>query len=148
MSKTGTCVRLAIICEPLRGNLYGKLRQSDFLPVGEEREDEILERGYHSASSADSEGCGLDRLLGTLRRLVSTVCQAMARPRSQGAGEAVGRTHCSSPESKAVGFAGPKPRVDEKAQAAIAPSKLQTITLHSIVRPCTDFKELTQREFR
>ena len=37
--------------------LYGKLRRTDFLPVGDEREDEVLERGVLLASSAsDSEG--------------------------------------------------------------------------------------------
>ena len=37
--------------------LYGKLRRTDFLPVGGGREDEVLERGVLSASSAsDSEG--------------------------------------------------------------------------------------------
>lgn len=35
--------------------LYGKLRRSDFLPVGSEREDEVLERGYYSLDSSDSE---------------------------------------------------------------------------------------------
>ena len=40
--------------------LYGKLRLSDFLPVGEELEDEVCERGYSSVSSADSDGCGLE----------------------------------------------------------------------------------------
>ena len=40
--------------------VYGKLRQSDFLPVGEEQEDEVLVRGYHSLSSDDSDGCGLE----------------------------------------------------------------------------------------
>ena len=40
--------------------LYGKLRRSDFLPVGEELEDEVLERGYSSVSSGDSDGCGLE----------------------------------------------------------------------------------------
>ena len=36
--------------------LYGKLRRTDFLPVGEEREDEVLERGWDSVtSSSDSE---------------------------------------------------------------------------------------------
>ena len=38
--------------------LYGKLRRTDFLPVGEEQEDEVLERGYSSVSSGDSEGAG------------------------------------------------------------------------------------------
>ncbi len=40
--------------------LYGKMRCSDFLPVGPEQENEVLERGYESVSSADSEGCGLE----------------------------------------------------------------------------------------
>ena len=36
--------------------MSGKLRRTDFLPVGDEREDEVLERGLLSASSAsDSE---------------------------------------------------------------------------------------------
>ena len=40
--------------------MYGKLRRSDFLPVGAEKEDEVLERGYESVSSDDSDGCGLE----------------------------------------------------------------------------------------
>ena len=36
-------------------HLYGKLRRSDFLPVGEEQSDEHLERGYESLNSSDSE---------------------------------------------------------------------------------------------
>ena len=44
--------------------LYGKLRRSDFLPVGEQKMDEILERGYHSVSSSDSEGSGLEHAFG------------------------------------------------------------------------------------
>ena len=37
--------------------LYGTLRRTDFLPVGTEREDEVLERGVDSVSScSDSEG--------------------------------------------------------------------------------------------
>ena len=36
--------------------VYGKLRRTDFLPVGDEREDEVLERGWDSVtSSEDSE---------------------------------------------------------------------------------------------
>ena len=35
-----------------------KLRRSDFLPVGEEKEDEALERGYLSVSSDDDQGPG------------------------------------------------------------------------------------------
>ena len=41
--------------------LYGKVRVSDFLPAGEEKEDEVLDRGYYSVSSDDSEGCGLEQ---------------------------------------------------------------------------------------
>jgi hypothetical protein len=42
-------------------HLYGKLRVSDFLPVGELQEDEITERGYHSVSSEDEAGQGLEQ---------------------------------------------------------------------------------------
>ena len=35
--------------------LYGGMRQTDFLPVGEPSEDEVLERGYSSAESDDEE---------------------------------------------------------------------------------------------
>ena len=40
--------------------MYGKLRRSDFLPAGEEKPDEVLERGYYSLDSEDDEGCGLE----------------------------------------------------------------------------------------
>ena len=40
--------------------LYGKLRRSDFLPVGEDLDEEVLERGYDSLTSADSDGAGLE----------------------------------------------------------------------------------------
>ena len=40
--------------------LYGKLRRSDFLPVGEALPEEVLERGYESVSSGDSDGAGLE----------------------------------------------------------------------------------------
>ena len=40
--------------------LYGKLRRSDFLPVGEQKEGEIVERGYESLESDDDEGMGLE----------------------------------------------------------------------------------------
>ena len=39
--------------------LYGKLRRTDFLPGGEPTADEVLERGYDSAST-DSENGGLE----------------------------------------------------------------------------------------
>ena len=39
--------------------LYGKLRQTDFLPVGEDKESEILERGVLS-DSTDSEERGIE----------------------------------------------------------------------------------------
>ena len=35
--------------------LYGKLRVTDFLPVGEEKEDEVLERGFESETSDEDE---------------------------------------------------------------------------------------------
>ena len=35
--------------------LYGKLRRTDFLPVGEEKEDEVLERGWSSANTSEDE---------------------------------------------------------------------------------------------
>ncbi len=41
-------------------HLYGKLRRTDFLPVGEEKESEILKREYDSASSNDEDGKGLE----------------------------------------------------------------------------------------
>ena len=44
--------------------LYGKLRRSDFLSVGEEQEDEVLERGYYSLSSDDEEGPGRKCIAG------------------------------------------------------------------------------------
>ena len=40
--------------------LYGKLRRTDFLPVGVAKPDEILERGYESIDSDDDEGKGLE----------------------------------------------------------------------------------------
>ena len=36
-------------------HLYGVLRQSDFLPVGADKEGEIWERGYDSLNESDSE---------------------------------------------------------------------------------------------
>ena len=40
--------------------LYGRIRRTDFLPVGEERDDEVLERGYYSVDSSDDEGRGME----------------------------------------------------------------------------------------
>ena len=40
--------------------LYDKLRRTDFLPVGDEKPDEVLERGYDSESSDDENGKGLE----------------------------------------------------------------------------------------
>ena len=40
--------------------LYGKMRRTDFLPVGEEQPDEVLERGFDSESSDEDDGCGLE----------------------------------------------------------------------------------------
>ena len=42
--------------------LYGKIRRTDFLPVGDEQEDEVLERGYLSVSSDDEDGDGLAKV--------------------------------------------------------------------------------------
>ena len=40
--------------------LYGKMRRTDFLPVGEEQPDEVLERGFESESSDEDDGCRLE----------------------------------------------------------------------------------------
>ena len=40
--------------------LFGKLRRTDFLPVGPDLESEVLQRGYESVDSDDEEGCGLE----------------------------------------------------------------------------------------
>ena len=40
--------------------LFGKLRRSDFLPVGPDLDTEQLERGYHSVDSDSDEGDGLE----------------------------------------------------------------------------------------
>ena len=40
--------------------LYGHMRRTDFLPVGGEAGDEVLERGYDSLSDDDEEGRGLE----------------------------------------------------------------------------------------
>lgn len=38
--------------------LYGSLRRSDFLPVGPEQEEEVLERGVESEDTDDDDVCG------------------------------------------------------------------------------------------
>ena len=43
---------------------HEKLRRSDFLLVGEEQEDEILQRGYYSFSSDDEEGRDIEHAFG------------------------------------------------------------------------------------
>ena len=40
--------------------LYGHKRRTDFLPVGGEGADEVLERGYDSLSDDDEDGRGLE----------------------------------------------------------------------------------------
>ena len=40
--------------------LYGRLRRTDFLPVGDVKEDEVLERGYESEDSGDDCARGLE----------------------------------------------------------------------------------------
>ena len=37
-------------------HVFGKLRRTDFLPVGEDKEEEVLERGYYSKSSDYVDG--------------------------------------------------------------------------------------------
>ena len=39
-------------------HLYGRLRRSDFLPVGKEKDDEHIDRGYESMDSDDSQYYG------------------------------------------------------------------------------------------
>ena len=41
-------------------HVFGKLRRSDFLPVGEPKEDEVLERGYESRDSDVDGGTGME----------------------------------------------------------------------------------------
>ena len=41
-------------------HVFGRLRRTDFLPVGDVNEMEVLERGYDSVSSDDEEGRGLE----------------------------------------------------------------------------------------
>ena len=41
-------------------HIFGKLRRTDFLPVGPELETEVLQRGYDSVDSDDEEGAGLE----------------------------------------------------------------------------------------
>ena len=45
--------------------LYGKLRRTDFLPVGEEKEDEVLERGWDSVTSSDDSEHGYSENIGS-----------------------------------------------------------------------------------
>ena len=40
--------------------LYGHLRRTDFLPVGGESSEEVLQRGYDSLSDDDEDGRGLE----------------------------------------------------------------------------------------
>ena len=40
--------------------LYGHMRRTDFLPVGGEGSEEVLERGYDSLSDDDEDGRGLE----------------------------------------------------------------------------------------
>ena len=44
--------------------LYGHKRRTDFLPVGGNPEEEVLERGYDSVTDDDEEGCGLEYAMG------------------------------------------------------------------------------------
>ncbi len=40
--------------------LYGKLRRTDFLPVGGDPDEEVVERGYDSESDDEDDGRGLE----------------------------------------------------------------------------------------
>ena len=40
--------------------LYGHKRRTDFLPVGGNPEEEVLERGYESLTDDDEEGQGIE----------------------------------------------------------------------------------------
>ena len=40
--------------------IYGHLRRTDFLPVGGDEDDEVLEHGYDSLSDDDEDGRGLE----------------------------------------------------------------------------------------
>ena len=53
--------------------LYGRLRRTDFLPVREESPDEVLERGYDSAST-DEENGGLEYAFGDSESEPEVVC--------------------------------------------------------------------------
>ena len=59
--------------------VYGKLRRSDFLPVGEPKEHEVLERCYDSLDSDDSEGCGLEYAFGASEyaRSIAITCHKL-----------------------------------------------------------------------
>ena len=46
-------------------HLYGKIRRTDFLPVGGDVEEEVLERGHLSGSSDDEDGSGMDEAFGS-----------------------------------------------------------------------------------
>ena len=41
-------------------HLCGKLRRTNFLPVGPDLESEVLKRGYLSVDSDDEDGAGLE----------------------------------------------------------------------------------------
>ena len=53
--------------------LYGKMRRSDFLPVGGIPEEEVLERGYFSVSSQDSDGVEADQAAGAAAEYVDEI---------------------------------------------------------------------------
>ena len=69
--------------------MYGKLRRTDSLPVGEEREDEVLDRGWDSATSSSDSEHGLQNVgrsalteseeEGTVSSAASSVCGIESR---------------------------------------------------------------------
>ena len=44
--------------------LYGHKRRTDFLPVGGNPEEEVLERGYDSVTDDDEDGHGIEYAMG------------------------------------------------------------------------------------
>ena len=52
--------------------VFGKIRRSDFLPVGEPQDDEVLEREYESMDSDAEGGTGMEYMCGWAQRDVSS----------------------------------------------------------------------------
>jgi hypothetical protein len=63
--------------------LFGKLRRTDFLPVGPDLESEVLERGYESVDSGDEDGCGLQYAHQDEGEMQSDIDETNENPQSQ-----------------------------------------------------------------